>query len=546
MNNKKILFILSVIVLIFSVSQSVSYAIPPLPARIGGTVTVDGIALTNLTDIGYTFDVTRLNGTAYNPVAEDTDSLNSSDWYVIDIPIYDATDQPGGAQPGETAIIHVYLNGVEINVTSPVSGQITVGNSGSTNQIDITAQIPKPDITVTDTAAPVNDLQIPFGSVTTNTSSDQTVTVNNDGNADLVIGNIAQNDTLATPFSIQSDNCSGETKIPADSCSFIVRCLPTATGSFSDSFDIPSNDTDENPVTVDVSCDGTPPVPDIEVTDAIGSSNDLAMPFGSLTEGLSLERAVKVTNTGADNLIIGTVAQSDPLLVPFSIATDNCSGTTLGVGEDCIILVDFSSATGSFTDSFDIPSNDPDEDPVTITVSGTGLSSANNNPPSIPTLIYPADGQQGLGTSLTFRWEKSTDPDQHAMTYKLYYSEDANFIGSSPIQVVSLNKSKTFFAWNGIGLSLFGIALVGGIKGRKKLLILLTVTALIAVLGTSCGSGGGGGGGDSNPPPDPQPSSEMTQGVSGLNSGATYYWKVVVDDGNGGVTESDVQSFNSQ
>ena len=33
----------------------------------------------------------------------------------------------------------------------------------------------------------------------------------------------------------------------------------------------------------------------------------------------------------------------------------------------------------------------------------------------------------------------------------------------------------------------------------------------------------------------------MTQGVSGLNSGANYYLKVVVDDGNGGVTESKVQ-----
>ncbi len=543
---KCILVLYCSITLLLLIMQSGLYAAPPIPARIGGAVTIDSIQITQLTDTGYTFAVTKQDGTAYNPVAEDTDGLNSSDWYVVDIPIYNATDQPGGANPGETVIIHVYLNGSEINIISPVNGQFTVGNSGSTNQIDITAQIPKPDITVTDTAAPINDLQVPFGSVTTNTSSDHTVTIKNEGNADLVIDNIAHSDTLATPFSIQNDNCSGETKIPADSCSFIVRCLPTATGSFNDSFDIPSNDPDENPLTVDVSCEGTPPVPDINVTDAIGSANDLNMQFGNLTEGLSLERAVNISNNGTGNLDIGTIEQNDPLASPFRLLSHNCSGATLAIGESCTLTINFSPLTGSFIDSFDIPSNDPDEDPVIISVSGTGLSSANNNPPSFPKLVYPANGQQGLGTAITFKWEKCTDPDQHSMSYKLYYSKDSTFIASSPIQVVSLTKSKTFFAWNSTGLIFFGIALVGGIKGRMKLLFLLIMTALTIALLISCGSGGGGGGGDSSPPTStPQPSNEMTQGVSELNSGSTYYWKVVVDDGNGGVTESTVQSFKT-
>lgn len=111
----------------------------PLPARIGGTVTVNGTQLTQATDTGYTFVATKQNGTSYVPAAEDTDGLNASDWYLIDIPIYNATHQPGGANPGDTAVIHVYKNGTELTVTSPGSGQFTVGAEGSTTQMNLEA-----------------------------------------------------------------------------------------------------------------------------------------------------------------------------------------------------------------------------------------------------------------------------------------------------------------------------------------------------------------------------------------------------------------------
>ena len=112
---------------------------PPVPTRIGGTVTIDGVRLTQTTDAGYTFSVTRENGTAYDPAAEDTDGLNASNFYTVNIPIYNADDQPGGANPGETARIHVYKNGIALTVTSPDGGKFLVGESGSINQIDLVA-----------------------------------------------------------------------------------------------------------------------------------------------------------------------------------------------------------------------------------------------------------------------------------------------------------------------------------------------------------------------------------------------------------------------
>jgi len=136
--------ILGVVFALFFLSlPMMAWAAPPLPARIGGTVTVDGTQLTQATATGYTFVVTKLDGTAYVPAAEDTDGLNASDWYIIDIPIYDPNDQPGGANPGDTAVIHVYKDAAELG-----QGHLKVGASGSTTQMDLGVNTKPVDIYV--------------------------------------------------------------------------------------------------------------------------------------------------------------------------------------------------------------------------------------------------------------------------------------------------------------------------------------------------------------------------------------------------------------
>jgi len=111
----------------------------------------------------------------------------------------------------------------------------------------------KPDITITDSVLPIGDLQIPFGYVSHEKASDQTVRITNDGGADLIISTIAQTDALDAPFSITADACSNQTLAPFANCSLTVRFKPTVPGSFSDTFDIPSNDPDESSVTISVS-----------------------------------------------------------------------------------------------------------------------------------------------------------------------------------------------------------------------------------------------------------------------------------------------------
>ena len=102
----------------------------------------------------------------------------------------------------------------------------------------------------------VSSRHIANGNVVLNNISDQTISIQNTGSGSLTIGQIAQANPLAPPFSIVSDACSGQAVQPSAACSFNVRFDPTSQGTFTDSFDIPSDATNENSVTVDVTGSG--------------------------------------------------------------------------------------------------------------------------------------------------------------------------------------------------------------------------------------------------------------------------------------------------
>ncbi len=131
---------------------STARSIPPNPARIGGSVTfinsvkvrsadnIRNLRTTQISDGAFTFRASRFDGTDFDPAASDTDGLNSQDLYVIDIPIYNAREQRGGALPGDTARVRVFMDGRELDVVSPPDGRFIVGNSGSIMTVDLVVQ----------------------------------------------------------------------------------------------------------------------------------------------------------------------------------------------------------------------------------------------------------------------------------------------------------------------------------------------------------------------------------------------------------------------
>jgi hypothetical protein len=293
-------------------------------------------------------------------------------------------------------------------------------------------------------------------------------------------------------------------------------------------------------------------VPDITVTDSVAPNSDLHVPFGNITVENSADQTMTVTNGGNADLVVGDIATANPLAAPFSLLIDNCSGQILTPGTACTIDVRFAPVDASISsDSLDIPSNDPDEDPTTVSVSGTGLSAGNNptgnNPPGIPELIFPANGQQNVLTTMTLEWRPVTDPDGDPVSYDVFYCTDAEpFLSCSAAQITSFNGQRIEGQPNGnislagincgAGLLLFGIALVSRTGGRKRLVLLFAMVIIAGGLLASCAdSSSNGSVGTTN----------ETFAVSRLDSDTQYYWGVVADDGQGGQTQSAVWSFTT-
>ena len=376
-----------------------------------------------------------------------------------------------------------------------------------------------------------------FGSLAIGNTADQTLTVVNSGNADLIVGDIALTNPLVAPYELVTalDTCSNQTLTPASSCSITVRYSPTTAGVHGESFNIPSNDADNANITVNLNGTGTlEPVPNLALSDT-------TVTFGNVSEGTTSDRSVTLSNTGNADLNVADIALSNPLAAPFELVTalDTCSNQTLTPATSCSITIRYSPSTvGAHNDSFNIPSNDPDTPSASVSVSGTGLPMAANNPPTTPFLVFPADKQTGLETSFAFRWKKSTDVENDPISYDLVYCQDSSFTGCQVIMVFAPETDQNRFLYAGVGG--FWVLLLGATAWPRKrslrlLWISLSIIASLIIL-PSCGGGGGGGN---------TPSDEVSYSVSGLQQNTTYYWKVTATDGSD-LTESAVRSFTTQ
>lgn len=229
----------------------------------------------------------------------------------------------------------------------------------------------------------VSSKTLSFGPLKTGDSKKFSIRVSNQAGGNLIIGSVAESDPLTDPFRIKADSCSDAHLANGKECGITVAFRPTTSGVFTDSFDIPSNDPGESPITIYLSGSGTTSIGDSDATvepDALQPdlrvSPDSPL-FGRVNVNSSMDRTVSVTNAGNADLKIGRVASADPLGAPFSIAMDGCSGKILAPGAGCSMTVRFAPAEmGDFEDSFDIPSDDPDKHPFTLKVRGRGADAA--------------------------------------------------------------------------------------------------------------------------------------------------------------------------
>ncbi len=253
--------------------------------------------------------------------------------------------------------------------------------------------------------------------------------------------------------------------------------------------------------------------------------------FFSYNNGGSWEQIASLgNNPGAFNWIVPNVLCEESCLI--RVTAENMAQM---VGSDDSDFAFSIIAASSGGDPVAADTNPP----------GGGTVATDTNPPNkapfAPVLVFPADGQGGLGTDITCRWKKSQDLDGDAVTYRVHYCLNQDFSNCTPYTVAVNGAPKAFFTYAGLpGLMLIGAIFAVPLSGRKKFMLLMISVIIIGGGVVACS--GGGSDGDVAP----AASDELSLQMSGLKAGATYYWKVVADDGKGGTAESAIWSFTAQ
>lgn len=418
----------------------------------------------------------------------------------------------------------VFSGNLSVNYRNPAAGSTSLSVRG--------VMIDDPLMrTPTEAAAPnAPDIQISthaldFGSVTVGHEQQRSVTLRNLGTAPSTLGVVTP---LAEPFSIVDDGCSERTLAAGGRCRILVRATPAVTGLVQGNLDIPTDS--RGTLRVRVSAQGVDfSLPAIVVRDRLEWEEDLNLPFGEIFVGRSVVTTVTVNNIGSAPLAIpegGVAVNFDPHLF---LRSDGCSGQSVPPGGACNIQVRFSPfRAGPSAGAFNIRSDDPRMPDLRVTLSGAAKIAAGNSLPAAPTLIHPDPNQSSLRDTVTFRWQRCDDPDGDQVFYQFFLSKspgetDGNVVES---RIVEVPENLRLAGFGAAALALLG----GSALSPRRRRLLIPLWLLVALL-VACSE-------------DKEDSAVVE--IGNLDPQTTYYWKVMSDDGRGGLAESDVQSFTTR
>jgi uncharacterized membrane protein len=211
-----------------------------------------------------------------------------------------------------------------------------------------------------------------FGSVLLGSSASLTFTIKNLGNIDLTGLSITKDGTNADDFTITTAP-TAPVSGPSGSTTFTVQFTPSALGTRSAAIHIANNDADENPF--DIFLSGSGIAPEIVVEYPTGTSltdgvSTLTLPATNI--GSVGNITVTLRNTGSATLTGIVITQDGAHSSEFGTSTP---ATTLGAGSSTTFSVSFTpTALGTRTAAIHIASNDADENPFDLALTGTGTS----------------------------------------------------------------------------------------------------------------------------------------------------------------------------
>ncbi len=292
-----------------------------------------------------------------------------------------------------------------------------------------------------------------------NSSTAVTFTIKNKGTDNLNINSVSLTAGDTGDFIID-DSLLLSPVSPGGSTIFTITFSPTAVGSRSAIVTIYNNDSDENPYTFMVEGDGDPaPIPDInlkregtQIPNGTGSYDFRHIVVGNS----SLPVTFTIENAGSDDLNINSVLLTAGDTGDFSI-NDALMVSPVSPGGSTTFTVTFSPiSVGSRSATVTIDNDDPDENPYTFAVKGTGDSIAepeinikeggNNIPNGIGSYYF---GHVTVGNSsppVTFTIENAGSDDLNINSVSLTSGDTGYFSIDDALMVspVSPGSSTTF------------------------------------------------------------------------------------------------------
>ena len=219
---------------------------------------------------------------------------------------------------------------------------------------------------------------VDFGSVALGSNASKTFTIKNTGTSDLTGLTIIKDGASAADFTV-TNNPVSPVPGPTGNTSFTVRFTPGGAGTRSASIHIASNDGDENPFDIDLTGTGTgtgsPEISvhqpaETELKDGVSSIS-----FGAMAVKSSASKTFTIKNTGTANLTGLAITKDGANAVDYTVTANPVSPVTGPTGSTTFTLRFTPGGTGARRAAIHIASNDANESPFDIVLTGTGIAS---------------------------------------------------------------------------------------------------------------------------------------------------------------------------
>jgi hypothetical protein len=201
-----------------------------------------------------------------------------------------------------------------------------------------------------------------FGTASINEEKTLQITITNNGSAPLPIENLFL--TGSAFQSADKSNCQITLSAFA-SCKMTIRFLSSSAGTFNEKLEVQASQATNNFASVILSGTAVLPSPNIVAA--------TSLTFPKISVGLSSIQSLLISNNGTASLLITSINLVNST-GNFSIVSNNCTASSLLPGTNCKIDLKFTAlAAGTFSAKLVIISNDPDQSPLTTTLSASTI-----------------------------------------------------------------------------------------------------------------------------------------------------------------------------